>query len=77
MNARIKELAAEAGLQPFEDCGPGYVRKMEHFSSLIVRECATICKETAEVQFSPLYQRESDGADVCYRKIKERFGLDE
>ena len=39
MNERIRELANEAGLQPFEDCGPGYVYKMEKFAELIVKEC--------------------------------------
>ncbi len=40
MNERINQLANEAGLQPFEDCGPKYVYKMEKFAELIVRECA-------------------------------------
>ena len=35
MNERIRELATEAGLQPFEDCGPGYVAKMEKFAELV------------------------------------------
>jgi hypothetical protein len=39
VNERIKELAKQAGLQPFEDCGPGYVYKMEKFAELIVQEC--------------------------------------
>lgn len=47
------------------------------FSKLIVDECAEICLNTAEKQFSPLYNRESDGARVCYNKIKNHFNLDE
>jgi hypothetical protein len=39
MNERIRVLAEQAGLQPFEDCGPGYVHKMEKFAELIVQEC--------------------------------------
>ena len=35
MNERIKELSLQAGLQPFEDCGPGYVYKMEKFAELV------------------------------------------
>lgn len=46
------------------------------FAELIVRECAAICKDTAEKQFSPLYSRESDGAMVCYKKVKEHFGVE-
>ena len=42
MNENILECAQEAGLQPFEDCGPGYVAKMEKFAQLIVSECAGI-----------------------------------
>jgi len=42
MNERINQLANEAGLQPFEDCGPKYVYKMEKFAELIVRECAEV-----------------------------------
>ena len=41
MNERIKQLAEQAGLQPFEDCGPKYVFKMEKFAELIVKECAS------------------------------------
>ena len=46
MNERINQLANEAGLQPFEDCGPKYVYKMEKFAELIVAECNKISKET-------------------------------
>ena len=53
------------------------IRNVEKFAELIVNECATICKDTAEKQFSPLFSRESDGADVCYRKIREYFGVKE
>lgn len=49
MNERIKELAEQAGLQPFEDCGPGYVYKMEKFAELIVRKCASIALKSGSV----------------------------
>lgn len=42
MNEKIKELAIQSGLQPFEDCGPGYVYKMEKFAELIVKECGNV-----------------------------------
>lgn len=35
MNERDIEFAKQAGLQPFEDCGPKYVYKMEKFAALI------------------------------------------
>ena len=57
MNQRIKELATEAGLQPFEDCGPGYVYKMEKFAELIVKECAKLITE--------------DNPHTCYREIRD------
>ena len=44
MNERIKQLAEQAGLQPFEDCGPKYVFKMEKFAELIVKECANMAR---------------------------------
>jgi hypothetical protein len=49
----------------------------QKFAELIAKECATICKDTAEKQFSPLFSRESDGAEVCYKKIKQHFGVEE
>ena len=49
MNERIKELATQAGLQPFEDCGPGYVYKMEKFAELIVQECMQVAKNIKNV----------------------------
>ena len=45
MNERIKELAEQAGLQPFEDCGPGYVYKMEKFAELIVQEMSRLLEQ--------------------------------
>ena len=42
MNERIQALAEQAGLQPFEDCGPKYVYKMEKFAELIVQECSQV-----------------------------------
>ena len=49
MNQRIKELATEAGLQPYEDCGPGYVYKMEKFAELIVKDCIKVVYDNVEV----------------------------
>jgi len=50
--------------------------EFKQFVNQLVSECAKVCKDTAENQFNPLFSRESDGAMVCYRKIKEHFGVD-
>ena len=42
MNERIRDLAAQAGLPPFEDDSVGNRFKMEQFAELIVRECASV-----------------------------------
>ena len=34
MTAKIQQFATQAGLQPFEDSGPGYVAKMTKFGEL-------------------------------------------
>jgi hypothetical protein len=74
MNERIKELAEQATTT--EKDGFQYFDKAK-FAELIVLECATICKDTAEKQFNPLYNRESDGATVCYKKIRDYFGIEQ
>ena len=74
MNERIKEIGKRIGII---DLGNRfYSPDFEVFAELIIKECANICKDTAENQFNPLYSRESDGATVCYKKIKEHFGID-
>jgi hypothetical protein len=71
MNELIREVAKEAGLQPFEDCGPGYVYKMEKFAELIVKKCMTI-------GFNTVYKVDDDSAAVAvYQNIKEHFGVEE
>jgi len=71
MNPRIQELALQAGLQPFEDCGPGYVYKMEKFAELIVRECAGICDK----RYVDIGQ-DGDGW-LLARQIAEHFGVEQ
>jgi hypothetical protein len=84
MNERIKLLADQAGLQPFEDCGPGYVYKMEKFAELIVQQCMNQVRE----QYLPVLEDEImmkdtywDGYVLCgvdsYVAIKEHFGVEE
>jgi hypothetical protein len=70
MNERIRQIAQQAGLQPFEDCGPGYVYKMEKFAELLVSECADIANQ----QF-----KAATGLDDrdCWTaaEMKQRFGV--
>jgi len=68
MNERIRELAQQAGLQPFEDCGPGYVHKMEKFAELIVKEFRDLMIENIENQLT------EDGIVLV---VKEHFGVKE
>ena len=66
MNERIRELSKQAGLQPFEDCGPGYVHKMEKFADLIIRKCCEISDEAEQADLPVL----------ASKFIKAHFGLD-
>ena len=72
MNERIRQIAQQAGLQPFEDCGPGYVYKMEKFAELLVSECADIANQ----QF-----KAATGLDdrdcLTAAEMKKRFGVTE
>lgn len=49
----------------------------QRVAELLILECAKICKDTAEKQFNPLFNRESDGAMTCFNKIKQHFGIEE
>jgi hypothetical protein len=81
VNERIRQLANEAGLQPFEDCGPKYVYKMERFAELIVRECISVVDKLVP----PGYQDYPDYKDQversfrieCVAEIKKHFGVEE
>jgi hypothetical protein len=68
MNERIRQLANEAGLQPFEDCGPKYVYKMEKFAELIVRECSGIAQT---------YMSRWPEDHELTKQIKQHFGVEE
>ena len=66
MNEQIKLLARQAGLQPFEECGPGYVHKMEKFADLIIRKCCEISDEVERAELTV----------VASKFIKAHFGVD-
>lgn len=81
MNERIRQLAVEANLITHKvPNGLAHLhteKDLEKFAELLIKKCAGICKDTAEKEFSPLYNRESDGATACYKKIKQHFGVSE
>jgi len=79
MNPRIKELAEQAGLQPFEDCGPGYVYKMKKFAELIVEECVKITRPDTEYpnEGNDWEQGFHIGKEDAADHIKEHFGVEE
>jgi hypothetical protein len=68
MNKVLRDIMSEAGY-----AAPELAGRAQKMADLLIKECAGICKSTAEVEFSPLYSRESDGAMVCYNKIVDRF----
>lgn len=74
MNKLIKELAQQAGLQPFEDCGPGYVAKMEKFAELIAEECAWQCDVLLSHTITKEWQR---GTHECATQIRKHFRVEE
>jgi len=83
MNERIRQIAQQAGLQPFEDCGPKYVYKMEKFAELLVRECAKISKETCnELKADETIQMPALATSVnlyhatLRNKLDEHFGVE-
>jgi hypothetical protein len=88
MNKRIQEIAQQAGLQPFEDCGPGYVYKMEKFAELIVRECLQQCEQIRDDAYTQkkseyltesgrlIYEGVFGGATNCGFAIQQHFGVE-
>ena len=83
MNERIRQIAQQAGLQPFEDCGPKYVYKMEKFAELLVRECTKISKETCnELKADETIQMPALATSVnlyhatLRNKLDEHFGVE-
>ncbi len=72
MNERINQLANEAGLQPFEDCGAKYVYKMEKFAELIVKECCEVLEQTEDA----LDRQKWPTPRGCVEYIKDHFGVE-
>lgn len=68
MTLNVEQLANDSGMTQYVAANNKF---LERFAQLVVAECAQVCLETAEKQFSPLFQRESDGAMVCYKKLSE------
>jgi len=77
MNEQIKQLAEQAGLQPFEDCGPGYVYKMEKFAELMVKKFDDILLLQ---QLDSIGNNDKKSAELIEKirdKTKTYFGVEE
>jgi hypothetical protein len=73
MNERIKELAEQAGLQPYYDAQE---EQMEKFAQLIVKECINICNDTADPHLyrnQDTHLRMAPGASYAAKVIELRF----
>lgn len=75
MNERIKKLATEAGLQPFEDCGPGYVYKMEKFAELIVKECCKVIENGGYWSGGIMGEKRQATPPEIAQMIRDHFGV--
>ena len=78
MNERIQELVKQATVIRKTFYGVEHLSfDTEKFAASIIKECATVCLDTAENQVRPLFHCESDVARVCCEKIKQHFGVQE
>ena len=78
MNEKIKALYEQAMEQCVSNNMAWEELNPQKFAELIIKECTTICKDTAEKHYNPvLYRHESIAAFTCHRKIKEHFGVEE
>jgi hypothetical protein len=75
MNERIRELAEQSGLQPFEDMGPGYVYKMKMFAELLVLECIGCCEQVISDPVPASVDTWLNGGSQCIDEIKQHFGV--
>ena len=71
MNERIKELAAQAGMNIVDDKFSTYGKFAEKFAELIVRECVEVCN--SRVGNSDY----NTGRMHCASDLKEHFGVEE
>jgi hypothetical protein len=83
MNARIRELAEQAGIAVWGDAVYMYDPKdtldstvMAKFAELIVRECVGICKGKTD-HLDPNMYEVWRGALACASDIKVHFGVEE
>ena len=71
MNERIKELAAQAGMNIVDDKFSTYGKFAEKFAELIVRECAS-----QVIEHQPRYLTRGQAQEMA-NTIKEHFGAEE
>jgi hypothetical protein len=76
MNARIIEMAIEAGFNPV-NCTGSNVLLFEKFAELIVRECMRMCEVTEMSFVTHGCDVEASGAITVKQFIAEHFGVEE
>ena len=72
MNERIRELAAQAGFNPYNYMG-GNTGLFEKFAELIVKECARIVPNT---DLSDVDGSDSAVLRAASQQLKEHFGVE-
>jgi hypothetical protein len=76
MNARIIEMAIEAGFNPV-NCTGSNVLLFEKFAELIVRECMRMCEVTEMSFVTHGCDVEASGAITVKQFIAEHFEVEE
>ena len=75
MNARIKELASEAGLLVHNP--DGIPTKLEKFAELIVKECIKLCEhESNDDEYDQYDMGMSVKAENIKTAIRQHFGVE-
>ena len=76
MNERIRELAEQAGLQPFEDCGPKYVYKMEKFAELLIKDITAGQRELAKIMSDTGSGDQAYILRITATNIERKYGVE-
>ena len=83
MNERIREIAEQAGGEFYEGFAgsTNFVKFAEDdfkkFAELIVKECATICKDVGNAVWAEPHQSNMGTAQTCKAAIEKHFGVEE
>ena len=77
MNERIKELAAQAGMNIVDDKFSTYGKFAEKFAELIVKECIGCCEQVISDPVPESVDTWLNGGEQCIQEIKQHFGIRE